>query len=550
MEDLRLDAVLEAYARTMGQELVRKGGEYHGPCPVENAGEDRFWVHEKGGRVLMGCRGCNDSNSPQWFASVLEALGLKTRGDGLPEEKPKPVEAGCSLAALAARTKIPADALKRLGWSDVRKVFPGLEDGQPVDAVKMPYYGANGEVVGTKYRIRTQGPDHYRWAAGSGARLLGEDWLVEHDGETDLVLVEGETDYATLRQFDLRAAALPGSKNTGCLESLHLDGCERVLVVAENDAAGQKFPKDVEVRVRELGFRMPVLVVRMPPGIKDTNELFQKIPKTFETRFRRACRHARGTKPSKVAANPTEYRPWSVPEILHTKFPPTRWVVPGVLPEGQAWIMGSPKAGKTWFAYEMAVGVAAQRPIFAKWDPVHGQVLYLDLEQKVSEKTRFRWNRVNGTTVPEEGITVYDSWPAIRDGGIDEIALYLEDRPKTSLVVIDVAASIWPSKFDGNVYDAEYGLCREINRLGEIYQCCLLFVHHDRKAEGSSILDAFSGSRARVGAASALMWLMRDVGSSTGKVGVTGRTGVVETVWGAHFDDQRLRWTVGEEIDA
>ena len=39
--------------------LIKKGGEYKGPCPL-CLGDDRFHVSVVDGRVLFGCRGCID----------------------------------------------------------------------------------------------------------------------------------------------------------------------------------------------------------------------------------------------------------------------------------------------------------------------------------------------------------------------------------------------------------------------------------------------------------------------------------------------------------
>jgi len=39
-------------------------------------------------------------------------------------------------------------------------------------------------------------------------------------------------------------------------------------------------------------------------------------------------------------------------------FPPIRWIVPDVLPEGATILAGRPKLGKSWMALDMALAVA------------------------------------------------------------------------------------------------------------------------------------------------------------------------------------------------
>ena len=57
--------------------LRRAGAELNGPCPL-CAGVDRFHVREKGGRVMVGCRGCMDGQPEavrgRRFGQVLQAV--------------------------------------------------------------------------------------------------------------------------------------------------------------------------------------------------------------------------------------------------------------------------------------------------------------------------------------------------------------------------------------------------------------------------------------------------------------------------------------------
>jgi hypothetical protein len=41
-------------------------------------------------------------------------------------------------------------------------------------------------------------------------------------------------------------------------------------------------------------------------------------------------------------------------ELLGTKFPEPRWIVPDILPEGLTPLAGRPKVGKSWLALQIA----------------------------------------------------------------------------------------------------------------------------------------------------------------------------------------------------
>jgi hypothetical protein len=44
-------------------------------------------------------------------------------------------------------------------------------------------------------------------------------------------------------------------------------------------------------------------------------------------------------------------------ELLIRQFPDLVWVVPGILPEGLALLVGSPKLGKSWMVLDIALAV-------------------------------------------------------------------------------------------------------------------------------------------------------------------------------------------------
>jgi len=67
-------------------------------------------------------------------------------------------------------------------------------------------------------------------------------------------------------------------------------------------------------------------------------------------------------------------------ELQDMRFPPPKWVVPGLIPEGVTLFAGKPKVGKSWMALEIAVAIAAGRPCLGNLEPEVGDVLYAALE--------------------------------------------------------------------------------------------------------------------------------------------------------------------------
>ena len=71
---------------------------------------------------------------------------------------------------------------------------------------------------------------------------------------------------------------------------------------------------------------------------------------------------------------------WSAPQLLAADFPPLRWAVPNLLPEGCALLVGAPKVGKSWAALDIALAVAGGGLALGALRVETGPVLYLALE--------------------------------------------------------------------------------------------------------------------------------------------------------------------------
>jgi hypothetical protein len=67
-------------------------------------------------------------------------------------------------------------------------------------------------------------------------------------------------------------------------------------------------------------------------------------------------------------------------DILHAEFPPMRWAIPELLPEGCMLLGGRPKAGKSLLVLNIALAVATGGTALSQYSVEAGDVLYYDLE--------------------------------------------------------------------------------------------------------------------------------------------------------------------------
>ena len=61
------------------------------------------------------------------------------------------------------------------------------------------------------------------------------------------------------------------------------------------------------------------------------------------------------------------------------EFPPLKWILPDLLPEGATLVASRPKLGKSWLVLDVAIAVTANR-ITLGVKPTSGAALYLALE--------------------------------------------------------------------------------------------------------------------------------------------------------------------------
>jgi hypothetical protein len=140
------------------------------------------------------------------------------------------VKSGLNLQQYAAAKQFPIEFLKGLGLSDITYL--------DAPAVRMPYLGIEGEVLGVRFRISLDG-DRFRWKSGSKPHLYGLNRLSSASSSSYVVLVEGESDCHTLWFHDIPAIGIPGAGNWNeDRDAKHFADVETIYVVVEDDKGG------------------------------------------------------------------------------------------------------------------------------------------------------------------------------------------------------------------------------------------------------------------------------------------------------------------------
>ena len=215
-------------------------------------------------------------------------------------------------------------------------------------------------------------------------------------------------------------------------------------------------------------------------------------------------------------------------------FPPVRYVVPGIIPEGLTLLVAPPKAGKSWLVYAIAIARASGSTVLGQQiEP--GPVLYLALEDG-HRRLRDRGHQLigPGETLPAnlEFIIKVEPGTVIATMA-DWLASHRGENP---LVIVDTLGRVKPSARSGqSAYEHDYAVLASLKALvDDDPGSAMVLVHHDRKAASDDFVDAVSGTNGIAGAADTTVVIKRPRTEGEAVIAVTGRD-VDEAEYAATF---------------
>ncbi len=231
-------------------------------------------------------------------------------------------------------------------------------------------------------------------------------------------------------------------------------------------------------------------------------------------------------------------------------FPPLRWAVPGLIPEGMSLLVGGPKIGKSWLILAVALAVASGgRALGRIVVGASRPVLLLALEdgdRRLQDRIRKLQpdehipSRLHYMTRIEPGLVI----PTI-EAWLDTIALDAEP-----LVILDTLGKVMPeARIGESAYQRDYRVAGRLKLICDARPgMALAVLHHDRKASSEDFVDGVSGTNGIAGAADTIMVITRARNESQGLLKITGRD-VVEAEYAAEVTDGS--WTLmGNDLAA
>ena len=190
-----------------------------------------------------------------------------------PERQQRQTFQGATIHDLALAKGLDENHLRQvLSWEDA--------DWHGTPAVKIPYPDEHNGDAQLRYRVGINSGDRFRWQRGSKPRLYGLWNLPSIKTGNFCVLVEGETDVATLTYHGIPCLGVPGASSfNGEWATRYLADIPQVFVWKEHDIAGEQLTSAVSTA------RPDAKVIIAPPEYKDPTQMAAALGDGFIQEF-------------------------------------------------------------------------------------------------------------------------------------------------------------------------------------------------------------------------------------------------------------------------
>jgi len=231
-------------------------------------------------------------------------------------------------------------------------------------------------------------------------------------------------------------------------------------------------------------------------------------------------------------------------ELREKEFPPVSWAIPDILPAGVALFGGREKMGKSWLAFSLCIAVATGGYALGKMPVERGQSLYLSLEDP-ERRLYKRIRRLAGEDADLGGFHYATEWPTADQGGVEDLATWLEAHRECRLVVVDTHKRIRPrTRAKGNPYEDDYDALQPFVPLASKHNTAILVLHHlNQQSEPHDPFDAFSGTSGLTAATEQIWLLTRKRGDADAYLMIDGKDIEEPQELALGWDAQTCSWT-------
>jgi hypothetical protein len=219
-----------------------------------------------------------------------------------------------------------------------------------------------------------------------------------------------------------------------------------------------------------------------------------------------------------MTALPQEVDPFvwrDAARLLDEPVQPVAWLLDGLIAEGLTILGGTPKSGKSYLAYSLALAVAQYGQWLQHWEVATGTVVFVSLEDDESD-TRQRLHELDPGLQLAEGrlrfIHGVDNVPTFEEGLLQWVHEVCEQHAPRLLVIDPLSYLYAPSQGKGNdLFTEMRQMVFPLRWLAKKHHCAIVALDHRRKRsrDDVNIFDTLHGSIAKQAVADALLMVER-----------------------------------------
>ena len=237
-------------------------------------------------------------------------------------------------------------------------------------------------------------------------------------------------------------------------------------------------------------------------------------------------------------SNTTFPQPIALDDLCQATFPPTDWIIQGLLPAGLTLLAGKLRTGKSHLARQLAFSVATGQSALDKFPTARATVLYLGLDDIPRRMVEHSQQQLQ-TCPPPHSFYWQNSWPLLASGGLDALETWLQQYPTTRLVVIDSFSHLHPPTHQSS----NATVLASLKRIAASYHLSILLTYQIRQSNPHDPLSALAGNPAFASIPDSILLLHPDYAKHTASIHFSGYDLETRTLTLA-FDPNDSRWTL------
>ena len=185
----------------------------------------------------------------------------------------------------------------------------------------------------------------------------------------------------------------------------------------------------------------------------------------------------------------------SARDLMNKKFPPSEWLVDGLLRMGRkrpSLILGRPGSGKSTLALQLAVNITQGKPFLGRQTKKSDAIFWQSEESE--EDIQDSLKRLGYNPGYDNNLLVYFGDPG--QNNVESLRRALEEYPNVKLVVIETLDKLLKMKDINHPTAAREAFDKFDQLIGNqfYHRTAFLMVHHDKKRKGAKRADRASGS--------------------------------------------------------